>query len=265
MIPCKKLDLEKIKWIFENRESSNLYELMVVNCLIFACMVVSSFAKEKMRNYIEYFKDNVMINSHYELSQSKLLTIKNISAGVAHEINNPLAIIKGYLKRMKLDFERGDLTQEKVEKFEDRVNQSIGRITGITHSLAEFGTSIFDENFEKISVLTLAEKIRSEVELSLEKQNKKHLMEIVKFDFQSSLGLIEVHQDKMVIALSGLLNAVEAADSGVAQDVHFRINNVDNNLIFEFENGHDGKDIFISKTDLEVLKQPFLSSKKRSN
>lgn len=48
--PLQKLDLEKIKWIFENRESSNLYELIVVNCLIFAFTVVSSFAKEKMRS-----------------------------------------------------------------------------------------------------------------------------------------------------------------------------------------------------------------------
>lgn len=261
--PLDRLDLDKIKWIFENRESSHLFEIIVINSLIFAFTVVSSFAKEKMRNYIEFFKDKLLIDSQYELSKSKLLTIKNISAGVAHEINNPLAIIIGYIGMLRRDFERGELSVEKITNIETRINKSIERITGITHSLAEFGTSIFEENFEKINVLILSELVSNQVEKSLVKQGKKNLLKDVQFDLHSNLGEVEIHKDKMVIALAEiLLNAIEAAESDSSLKVVVRVYTVDDNLVFEFENTHDDSDLFLKDVEIELLKQPFLSNKK---
>ena len=91
--------------------------------------------KEYSRRYIEQQRAHAQ-------HQSKLASIGEMSAGVAHEINNPLAFIKAYLTKLEKE------NPESKETF-DKVNIGINRIVNIVKGLRSFSRldDITDEEF----------------------------------------------------------------------------------------------------------------------
>lgn len=80
-------------------------------------------------------KDVVDVKDTVFIQTAKLASIGKITAGVGHEINNPLAIIQGYLEIMRYFLEDGNW-EEKV--FNDALNkqeEAIERISDIANGL----------------------------------------------------------------------------------------------------------------------------------
>lgn len=68
------------------------------------------------------------------IRSEKLATAGRLSAGLAHEIGNPLSIIQGYVELLARD----DLSAAERVRFSDKAQQELDRIKGLIRSLLDF-------------------------------------------------------------------------------------------------------------------------------
>ncbi len=67
----------------------------------------------------------------------KLASVGRLSAGIAHEIGNPIAIVMGYLDLLKME----DITEDERKESVERTEAEIGRIHKIIRQLLDFSRS----------------------------------------------------------------------------------------------------------------------------
>jgi C4-dicarboxylate-specific signal transduction histidine kinase len=99
------------------------------------------------------------------LQTSKLASLGEMSAGIAHEINNPLAIISSSLQLIG----RNHTDKDKLERSLDKANRSIDRIAKIISGLKKFSRKSNKLEIESYSLKTLIEE---SVELASAKSNR---------------------------------------------------------------------------------------------
>lgn len=73
--------------------------------------------------------------------QTKLASIGQLAAGVGHEINNPLAIIKGYLSALEDDLQSGHVNHDEFLRMLKKINNASDRIVNIVKGLRTFSRS----------------------------------------------------------------------------------------------------------------------------
>ncbi|MEC7276068.1 MAG: PAS domain S-box protein [Bdellovibrionota bacterium] len=89
---------------------------------------------ERVKQESEYQKQKAL--AHH---QSKLASIGELAAGVGHEINNPLAIVKGYVSAIERSLKNGGtLTFEESKNKLENMNIAIKRIAEIVNGLRTF-------------------------------------------------------------------------------------------------------------------------------
>lgn len=81
------------------------------------------------------------------LSSGKKLSLGEISSGISHEINNPLAIIQGLAEEMLFLAEKEELKNKDTIEFCKKISQSVQRIGNIVT-----GISNFSNNFHKSDI-----------------------------------------------------------------------------------------------------------------
>lgn len=100
--------------------------------------------RKENRRVIDQFLElkkqyNELQETHKQLLQSeKLASIGMVTSGIAHEINNPLAVIIGYLEIFKSKFQADELDQDFIGKSLDRFEKSTKAIEKIIVGLKSY-------------------------------------------------------------------------------------------------------------------------------
>lgn len=111
-------------------------------------------------------KDQLRFYLEKMISNSQLATLGEISAGIAHEINNPLAIIQGNAERILLSLERGKIDVSHIKQCAEKVIQTTSRISNIVSSLKTLAR--FDkEPFESINLKTILNEVNNMMSLKI--------------------------------------------------------------------------------------------------
>ncbi|MBU1564056.1 MAG: hypothetical protein KJ630_00340 [Proteobacteria bacterium] len=72
------------------------------------------------------------------IRSEKLASVGRLSAGLAHEIGNPLSIIQGYVELLR----REDLTSDEKQQFSGKAQQELDRIKRLIRQLLDFAGTI---------------------------------------------------------------------------------------------------------------------------
>ncbi len=71
-------------------------------------------------------------------NSARMASLGEMAGGIAHEINNPLAIFQGFLDKMRFLQSKGQLTPEEFDRLTSKMNQIVGRIVQIIAGLRKF-------------------------------------------------------------------------------------------------------------------------------
>lgn len=147
-------------------------------------------------------------NTQQQLIQSeKLSAVGEFVAGVAHELNNPLAAVVGFSEMLK-DSE----VDTKNRRYLDMVHKSAQRCQKIVQSLLSFARRHQPER-KPVSVNSMVEAVLEMVNYQLRTSNVKV---ITQFDAASPVVLADAHQIQQVL-LNLLNNARQAIDGNQSE------------------------------------------------
>lgn len=163
---------------------------------------------------------NQVRNQQEALVQSeKLAAMGQLSAGVSHEIRNPLAAISGYVQFYFMKFQEGAPFYDKMQKIEGALDQINGVVEGLL-DLARKG----EGRMEPTHVQAILEKTLKVAEISLKRAGKVELVR------QYSPGVPEIIGDPrqlQQVFLNMMVNASQAMQQGGTLTIATRAGPVD--------------------------------------
>lgn len=182
----------------------------------------------------------------------KMATLGEMASGVAHEINNPLAVISGRVALMKKRF-GGESEAEKKSLIDlDKIETQVGRITKIVNGLRTFARSSAKDPKVPNSMKKIVE---DSVELVVERYLKSEvLLEVVPFeDVEVSCRQIEISQ----VLVNLLNNAFDAVSSLEVKWIKLSIETDQTKLQIRVTDSGEG----IPPEVVEKIMHPFFTTK----
>ncbi len=138
------------------------------------------------------------------VNSERLAALGEMSAKVAHEINNPLGIIKNYILLIR----RSVAQNAEAGNYADIVSQEINRIAGIVRELLNFHRPEVIA-FKKVNIIELTEEVLQ----LMERQLEKHDIRIIR-SFDHQLPAIEASAENLKqVFLNIIINACDAMES----------------------------------------------------
>ena len=244
--------------VFEDINHVNMAILVLLHISILAILIVSVFTARYMIKAIKK-RDQEAEGLNRQLMQtSKLASIGELAAGVAHEINNPLAVIltESQVMRDITEDEQsldGNFKEELVQSL-SQVDAQVQRCSHITQNLLRFSRRMaaasrsVDLNVALQDVVGLLEKRASTsgVQISL--------------DFQENLPKLYTDPFELEQVFLNLINnAIDAHEGRPYGSIHIatRFDSTNNGLVATVADTGSG----IPDEDLERLFDPFFTTK----
>jgi two-component system NtrC family sensor kinase len=193
---------------------------------------------------------------HHIEYQNKLASIGRLAAGVAHEINNPLAIIneKGGLLKDLVTLEEDSPNREKYLKVTDSILYSVERCKKITHRLLGFAKHM-DLQSEQIDIPALVKEVVNFLEKEAEYRNVEITIKTEPYvpTVQSDRGQLQQ------VFLNIINNAMAAISEGGKIDIEIGAEEERGVSVAIADNG-----VGIPKEHLNRIFEPFFTTKKGS-
>ncbi len=180
----------------------------------------STIIKRNGQGEIEYYIGHIHdVSEHYYLNQtSQLATIGTVSANIAHEINNPLAVVMGRLQLLEEQLSRSPLSKEQIEIQVTQIKQSVQRMSKITNSLLRLSKMRNEHICSKNSLQTILDEVLVLVDFKLRK--KQVQLELIPFaDISVLCNEVQVGQ----VLLNLIRNAIDALEMESVRKIRIEV------------------------------------------
>lgn len=222
---------------------------------------------QKLRDWAETLNDKVDLRTE-ELHQAnskleatykqlviseKLASIGEITAGVAHEINNPVAVIQGNLDVIRIAL--GPNADEHAMEL-DLLDAQVHRINSIVGKLLQFAKpGEFADTAQNLNVATVLNDSIVLVQHSVTNAN----IELVR-DFNDAPLIFMDHGELQQVMVNLLINAIQAMPKGGVLALRVMPKSHEGQLGTQIEIHDSGSGI--SKRDIDHIFDPFFSTKR---
>lgn len=180
------------------------------------------------------------------IQSEKLAALGRLSASIAHEINNPLGIIKNYLLILAESMKEADPNQSNLKVVEEEV----GRVARIVKSLLDFCRP----KTESVSTLDIAQIINQTVSLVEKQFFKKNI--VIKKDLPQNLPKVKGFEDEIKqVFLNLLMNSKDFMPQG--GEILVSAHQNDDTVEIEFSDTGCG----ISEENISRVFEPFFTTK----
>lgn len=220
---------------------------------ILAILVMVLTTATYIINKIHVADEQRIMDLHKMEYHNKMTSLGRLSAGIAHEINNPLSIINEKIGLIKdlLVSQADELPMARLVRLIDDVAAPIKRCGNVTHRLLNFGRHI-ETHFEPVDLSQILYDI---IDLLKKEAEFRDIDIYTKFPN----NLIEITSNKgnlEQIFLNVMNNAFTAMQSGGRLDIE--VHNVhSDHVTISFEDTGCG----IPQEDIKYVFEPFFSSK----
>jgi PAS domain S-box-containing protein len=185
--------------------------------------------------------------------QAKLASIGVLAAGVGHEINNPLAIVKGYLAVIRSKLGPTGSDPEEFTAIIGKIDTAVDRIAKIVQGLRTFShTKQEDTQFAPTEALTETMNLISEI----------YRQEEIKLTFTADAScnnqLVFGNRGKFQQVIMNLLaNAKDAVAANAKKTVNIEVAGSESNIVITISDNGCG----ISKDIADRIFEPFFTTK----
>lgn len=229
-------------------EGAYITEELQLNNFIYQVSLSTLKGKDSPEKYILIFLfdiTNEKISANKLLQANKMLAIGELAAGIAHEIRNPLGIIRNHSYIIRNSVNNWELVSKSLKI----IDSAVARASKIIDNLLNF-SRISGDRTEKTNMFSFIENI-------LELQNKILQKNNIEYDVVCNKGLVvPINQESLKHILINLINnAVDAMKNG--GKITIKAYEKRNNLILECIDIGIG----IAKEDLEKIFNPFYTTK----
>jgi signal transduction histidine kinase len=192
--------------------------------------------KHELRSTVASLKqanEELQRNRDEMIRAEKLASIGRLSAGLAHEIGNPLGIIQGYIDLLADD----SLSDKDRQTFSTRATVELNRINNLIRNLLDLSRSPIASSVEKIDIHTLLNDLISSIRIRNTKCSIDYSTELNAAESEITIDCDGLRQ----VFLNCMLNSIDAIEEA---------DNIKNGTIsLTTINDSDNKNIIITLTD----------------
>jgi len=235
----EKLDMMKKLFDSEKQQSTELYKKLQEN------LTKITISEEQLKQQRDQLELEVIIKTNKLMQAERLSAIGEISARLAHDLRNPLTVIKGTIEIVKAKSKHGDagFSEKQFEMMERAVSRMANQIDDVL-------------DFVKIQTLhTTRNSILDTISLSVAKIKKSAELSI-------NIGGENIESvydaDKLEVVFDNIImNAVEANNE--RGEVSIRIKDINNEIIIEIEDSGSG----VPQELMTKIFEPLFTTKQR--
>jgi len=229
----------------------------IMGAIVIVIIIVITFASTFMVNKL-YHADKAKAETMMQMEQSQqLASIGQLAAGVAHEINNPLAVINqtaGYMKDL-FTYKDQARNDDELAEYIDSILDAVDRSGTITRQLLGFVRQ-FDVKIKKVNLQKLIFQV-----LSFHKKEAEYRRIHVTVSIPEPFPELETDSSKLQQVLVNLINnAFQAVQEGSCLDIIATQTNPDAIELVIHDTGCG-----IPEENLKKIHEPFFSTKKNGS
>lgn len=185
--------------------------------------------------------------------QSQLFALGQMCAGIAHEINNPLAVISGNVSIVGRVLEKNNVEATPYILYLEKINKMVERVTKIIKGLRNFARDGSHDPMEEVNLKALIKETLDLCKMRFEGYRVPLQVDLGEEDSIVRGRPVQISQ----VILNILNNAFDAVETLEEKWVSLKLKKQDKNIIVEISDSGKG----IPKDAVEKIFQPFYTTK----